>query len=40
VRRFTRQAVVLGIVFYLVLLGLPFAAGYFIGRARSRLPLG
>jgi hypothetical protein len=40
VRRFTRQAAVLGIVFYLVLLGLPFAAGYFLGRARSRLHLG
>jgi len=40
VRRFTRQVVMLGVVFYLVLLGLPFAAGYFVGRARSRLPLG
>jgi hypothetical protein len=40
VRRFTRQAVMLGVVFYLVLLGLPFAAGYFVGRARSRLHLG
>jgi len=40
VRRFTREAVVLGVVFYLVLLGLPFGAGYFVGRARSRLHLG
>jgi hypothetical protein len=37
VRRFTRQALLLVIVLTLVLLGLPFAAGYLVGRARSPL---
>jgi len=37
VRRFTREAVLLLILLALVLLGLPFAAGYLVGRARSRV---
>jgi len=37
VRRFTREAVLLFILLALVLLGLPFAAGYLVGRARSNL---
>jgi hypothetical protein len=36
VRRFTREAVLLLILLALVLLGLPFGAGYLVGRARSR----
>jgi len=35
VRHFTREAVLLFIALALVLLGLPFAAGYLVGRARS-----
>ena len=35
VRHFTREAVLLVIALGLVLLGLPFAAGYLVGRARS-----
>jgi hypothetical protein len=35
VRHFTREAVLLFILLALVLLGLPFAAGYLVGRARS-----
>jgi hypothetical protein len=35
VRHFTREAVLLLIALALVLLGLPFAAGYLVGRARS-----
>jgi hypothetical protein len=37
VRRFTREAVLLIIGLSLVLLGLPFAAGYLVGRARAPL---
>jgi len=37
VRRFTREAVLLVIGLSLVLLGLPFAAGYLVGRARAPL---
>jgi len=37
VRRFTRQALLLVIVLTVLLLGLPFAAGYLVGRARSPL---
>jgi hypothetical protein len=37
VRRFTREALLLVIALSLVLLGLPFAAGYLVGRARSPL---
>jgi hypothetical protein len=40
VRHFTRQAVLLVIALALVVLGLPFAAGYFVGRARSSLRPG
>ena len=40
VRHFTRQAVLLLIALALVVLGLPFAAGYFVGRARSSLRPG
>ena len=36
VRALVRELVLLGIVLVLVLLGLPFAAGYVIGRARAR----
>ena len=36
VRHFTREAVLLLLVLALVLLGLPFGAGYLVGRARSR----
>ncbi|HEY6823444.1 MAG TPA: hypothetical protein VI195_03320 [Steroidobacteraceae bacterium] len=35
VRRFTREALLLIIALSVVLLGLPFAAGYLVGRARS-----
>src|SRR5215469_4938123 len=35
VRHFTREAVLYLIALALVVLGLPFAAGYFVGRARS-----
>jgi hypothetical protein len=35
VRRLTREALLLLILLTLVLLGLPFAAGYLVGRARS-----
>jgi hypothetical protein len=35
VRRLTRQALLLVIALTVVLLGLPFAAGYLVGRARS-----
>lgn len=37
VRHFTREALALVIVLTAVLLGLPFAAGYLLGRARSPL---
>jgi len=37
VRHLTRQALLLLIVLALVVLGLPFAAGYLTGRARSAL---
>jgi len=37
VRHFTREALALIIVLTLVLLGLPFAAGYLLGRARAPL---
>jgi hypothetical protein len=40
VRHFTRQAVLLIVILALVLLGLPFAAGYLVGRARSSLRPG
>jgi hypothetical protein len=40
VRHFTREAMVLVIAFWLVALGLPFAAGYLVGRARSPLRPG
>ena len=33
VRRLTRELILLGILLALVLLGLPFAAGYFVGRS-------
>jgi hypothetical protein len=36
VRRLVREALLLIIVLALVMLGLPFAAGYFVGRARRR----
>jgi hypothetical protein len=38
VRHLTREVLLLVILLSLVLLGLPFVAGYFVGRARSRLP--
>ena len=38
VRRFTREAVLFLIALALVLLGLPFAAGYLVGRARWPRP--
>ena len=37
VRRFTREALLFVIALSLVLLGLPFAAGYLVGRARAPL---
>jgi hypothetical protein len=40
VRHFTREAMLLVIALALVLLGLPFAAGYLVGRARSPLRPG
>jgi hypothetical protein len=40
VRHFTREALLLIILLSLVLLGLPFAAGYLVGRARSSLRPG
>ena len=40
VRRFTRQAELFVILLALVVLGLPFAAGYLVGRARSSLRPG
>jgi DNA-binding transcriptional MerR regulator len=40
VRHLTRQAMLLVIVLALVVLGLPFAAGYLVGRARSSLRAG
>src|SRR5215831_7157035 len=40
VRHFTRQAMALLIALVLVVLGLPFAAGYLVGRARSSLRPG
>jgi hypothetical protein len=40
VRHFTREAVLLFIGLALVLLGLPFTAGYLVGRSRSALRLG
>ena len=36
VRRLVREALLLVIVLTLVMLGVPFAAGYFVGRARRR----
>jgi len=39
-RHFTREAMLLVIALTLVLLGLPFAAGYFLGRARAAPRLG
>ncbi len=39
VRHLTRQALLLVIVLTIVLLGLPFAAGYLVGRARSTVRL-
>jgi hypothetical protein len=36
VRRLVREALALVIALVLVVLGLPFAAGYFVGRARRR----
>jgi hypothetical protein len=35
VRGFTRELIAYGILVYLLVLGLPFAAGYFIGHARG-----
>jgi hypothetical protein len=35
-RRLVREAVLLAVVVALVLFGLPFAAGYYVGRARSQ----
>jgi hypothetical protein len=40
VRHFTRQAELFVILLSLVVLGLPFAAGYLVGRARSSLRPG
>jgi hypothetical protein len=40
VRHITREALLLAIVLAVVLLGLPFAAGYFAGRARATLRVG
>jgi hypothetical protein len=40
VRHFTRQAELFVILLALVVLGLPFAAGYLVGRARSSLRAG
>ncbi len=40
VRRLTRQALLLLILLALVLFGLPFAAGYLVGRARPRVRTG
>lgn len=40
VRHFTRQAMLLLIALVLVVLGLPFGAGYLVGRARSSLRPG
>jgi hypothetical protein len=37
VRHFTREAMLLVLVLAIVVLGLPFAAGYLVGRARSPL---
>jgi hypothetical protein len=39
-RHFTREAMLLIIAFWLVALGLPFVAGYLVGRARSPLRPG
>ena len=36
VRRLVRETLLLVIVLTLVMLGVPFAAGYFVGRARHR----
>ncbi len=38
VRRLVREALLLMIALTLVMLGVPFAAGYFVGRARHRQP--
>ncbi len=35
-RRLMRELVLLGLVLFLIVLGLPFAAGYLLGRARER----
>jgi hypothetical protein len=40
IRHFTREAVLLLVALALVVLGLPFAAGYLVGRARSSLRVG
>jgi len=40
VRHFTRQVELFFILLALVVLGLPFAAGYLVGRARSSLRPG
>jgi hypothetical protein len=40
VRRLTREALLLILLLALVLLGLPFAAGYLVGRARSTVRAG
>jgi hypothetical protein len=40
VRHITREALLLAIVLAVVLLGLPFAAGYLTGRARATLRVG
>jgi hypothetical protein len=37
-RRVVREVVLLIILLALVLLGLPFAAGYYVGRARHARP--
>jgi hypothetical protein len=39
-RRLTREALLLLILLALVLFGLPFAAGYLVGRARSTVRAG
>jgi len=40
VRHFTREAMLFVIALALVVLGLPFAAGYLVGRARSAVRPG
>jgi hypothetical protein len=38
VRQLARQVIFLSLLLFLVILGIPFAAGYYVGRARHRHP--